>query len=133
MGILDNALFGAPKATGDVGDEVVTAREFDVTQYAKKMAVLIGVLAPAIVGGLKVIWGKDVTPAMVVAALAVTGIAILSASIVMAADMVARAMVTHAEQEKPAPEREGAPAKAGALGPGEELRVTTKERRLSRG
>lgn len=52
MGILDNALFGAPKATGDVGDEVVTAREFDVTQYAKKMAVLIGVLAPAIIAGL---------------------------------------------------------------------------------
>ena len=67
MGLLDNALFGAPKPTGEAGEEVIKAREFDITQYGKKMAVLIGVLAPAIVGGLKVIWGNDVTPAMVIA------------------------------------------------------------------
>lgn len=138
MGILDNALFGAPKASGETGEEVVTAREFDVTQYGKKMAVLIGVLAPAIVGGLKVLWGKDVTPAMVVAALGVTGIAILSASLVMAADMISRAIVTRAEHPKSTPAAGGASGGdpgdgTSKLEPGEEVKVTTKERRLSRG
>jgi hypothetical protein len=96
MGILDGALFGTPKDTtsGSAGKEVVKAREFDITQYGKKMAVLIGVLTPAIVGALKALTGKEVTDAMVIASLAVTAVGILSASFVMAVDMIARAIVT---------------------------------------
>ena len=44
MGILDNALFGARRQAGETG-EVVKAREFDVTQYGKRMAGLIGLFS----------------------------------------------------------------------------------------
>lgn len=134
MGLLDNAVFGAPKATGKPGEEVITAREFDITQYGKKMAVLLGVLAPAIVGALKVIWGKDVTPAMVIAALAVTAVAIFSASLVMAVDMIARAIVTRqgTAATNPAP-ADAAGSSPDGPKPGEERRVETTETRVSRG
>jgi hypothetical protein len=139
LGLLDNALFGSPKPSGEAGAEVIKAREFDITQYGKKMAVLIGVLAPAIVGGLKVIWGDQVTPAMVIAALGVTAIAIFSASLVMAVDMIARALVTR--EAKPA----AAPAASNGgsgekksnspdpLEPGEKRVEKTVETSLSRG
>lgn len=137
MGLLDNALFGSPKeAAVAPGEEVVKAREFDITQYGKKMAVLIGVLTPAIVGGLKVLWGKDVTPAMVVAALGVTAVAILSASLVMAADMISRALVTRDSKPTAKPATPGGSSAGGdhdPPAPGEEVRVKTTEKRISRG
>lgn len=53
MGLLDNALFGTPQNHDqDKQDKAVApvqAPEFDVTQYAKKLAIVIGVLAPAII------------------------------------------------------------------------------------
>ncbi len=135
MGLLDNALFGAPKASGAAGDEVIKAREFDITQYGKKMAVLIGVLTPAIVGALKLFHVSEVTPAMVIAALGVTAVAIFSASLVMAVDMIARAMVT---RQPAAGSPSGSQAGGAAAGssdppkPGEEVRVKTTEKRVSR-
>ena len=115
--------------TNRTGSEVVKAREFDVTQYGKWMAGLIGVLTPAIFGALKLFKVEQVTPAMVIAALAVTAVAIFSASLVIAVDMLARAMVTR-RQLNPAPQ---APANDAAPEPGEEVRVKTKETRVSRG
>lgn len=100
MGILDNPLFGTPKASDSAGEEVVKAREFDITQYGKKMAVLIGVLVPAIVGALKLFHVKEISDAMVIASLAVTAVGILSASFVMAVDMIARALVTRRTETK---------------------------------
>ncbi len=130
MGLLDNALFGSPKPTGEAGDEVIKAREFDITQYGKKMAVLIGVLVPAIVGALKLFHVQEVSEAMVIAALGVTAVAILSASLVMAVDMIARALVTSAS--KPAAtsaasataDDDGRP---DPLKPGEKRKETTVE------
>jgi len=117
MGILDNPLFGTPQASDSTGEEVVKAREFDITQYGKKMAVLIGVLVPAIVGALKLFHVKEISDAMVIAALAVTAVGILSASFVMAVDMIARALVTR--QTGGDGEKKSAPSGAtGAAGGG---------------
>jgi hypothetical protein len=135
LGLLDNALFGSSKATGAVGDEVITAREFDITQYGKKMAVLIGVLTPAIVGALKLFHVSEVTPAMVIAALAVTAVSIFSASLVMAVDMIARAMVTRqpiAGSPSGSQAGKASPGSPDPPKPGEEVRVKTTEKRISR-
>jgi hypothetical protein len=115
------------------GTEVVKAREFDVTQYGKWMAGLIGLITPAIFGVLKLFKVEQVTTSMVIAALAVTAVAIFSASIVIAVDMLARAMVTRDSQSTPAASGGGAHGEADPPGPGEEVRVTTKEKRVSRG
>jgi hypothetical protein len=111
------------------GSEVVEAREFDITQYGKWMAALIGVITPAIFAALKLADVKEVTTSMVIASLAVTGVAILGASLVISVDMLARAIVTRNTKTDAAPS--GNPGDA-ELEPGE-TQVTTIERTVSRG
>lgn len=120
------------------GTEVVKAREFDVTQYGKWMAGLIGLITPAIFAALKLFKVEQVTTSMVIAALAVTAVAIFSASLVIAVDMLARAIVTRDAQPKtasaaPSSSQSGPGGEPKKLEPGEEVKVTTKERRFSRG
>ena len=104
MGLLDNALFGTPpNHDQDKQDKAVApvqAPEFDVTQYAKKLAIVIGVLAPAIIAALKLFNVKEVTPGIVIGALAVTAVALLSVSLIMAVDLASRAYLTRGETLK---------------------------------
>lgn len=131
MGLLDG-LFGAPKPQGGSGEELVKAREFDITQYGKRLTVLIAVLVPAIVAALKALGVKEISEAMVIASLAVTAVAIFCATLVIAVDMIARAMVTRnaaAAGNSTAGDGRGAPQPD--LKPGETR--TTKTKTVSRG
>ena len=89
-------LFGTPPDHKEEkkDHEIVKAPEFDVTQYAKKLAVVLGVLAPAIVAALKVLNVKEATPGIAIGALGVTAAALLAVSLVMAVDIAARAYLT---------------------------------------
>jgi hypothetical protein len=87
------------------GDEVVTAREFDITQYVKKLGVSIGVLAGASAGALKLFKVEQITPGIVAAALGVTAVGLLGVCLVAAVDIAARAYVTAATPDPdPSPE-----------------------------
>jgi hypothetical protein len=101
MGLLDNALFGTPpnhdQDKQDTAVAPVQAPEFDVTQYVKKLAIVIGVLAPALIAALKLFNVKEVTPGIVIGALAVTAVALLSVSLIMAVDLASRAYLTRGE------------------------------------
>lgn len=100
MGILDLPIFGTPKghkAAKQSDDAIVKAPEFDVTQYAKKLAVVIGVIAPATAGALKLLKVNQITPGIAAAALGVTAAALLAASLVMAVDIAARAYLTRGQ------------------------------------
>lgn len=74
--------------------KVVTAPEFDITQYAKKLGVSIGVIAAAAASALKLFKVEQVTSGMVIAAFGLTAAALLGVSIVMAVDLAARAYLT---------------------------------------
>jgi hypothetical protein len=89
-------LFGTPPDHKEEKKEheIVEAPEFDVTQYAKKLAVVLGVLAPAIVGLLKVLNVKVATAPIAIGALGVTAAALIGVSLVMAVDIAARAYLT---------------------------------------
>ncbi len=89
-------LFGTPPDHKEEKKEheIVEAPEFDVTQYAKKLAVVLGVLAPAIAGVLKALKVEHVSSGMVIGAFGVTAAALLGVSLVMAVDIGARAYLT---------------------------------------
>jgi hypothetical protein len=91
MGLIGN-LFGTPKEheKEKVEHEVVKTPEFDITQYAKKLAVVITTLAVAGAAALK---GFDVgqTEGMVIAIFGVIAAAMLGVSVVMAVDLASRA------------------------------------------
>lgn len=74
--------------------EVVKAPEFDVTQYAKKLGVTIGVIAAATATALKLFKVEQITDVIVVGALGVTAAALLGVSFVMATDLAARAYLS---------------------------------------
>lgn len=93
-------LVGTPQAApGDTGTEVVKAKEFDITQYGKKVGLFVGAFVPVLVAALKALGVEEVTDAMVIAALGVTAVALFSVSLVMGVDMIARAIVTKAGEE----------------------------------
>jgi hypothetical protein len=73
--------------------EVVKAPEFDLTKFAKFLAVAVGILAPALAGGLNA-FGITVTPPMVVAALGVVAASFLGMSFIAAVDIAARAFLS---------------------------------------
>jgi hypothetical protein len=106
-------LFGTPKNHKQEKEEhkVVETPEFDITQYAKKLGVVIGVLTPAIAGGLKAF--KDVPPAVIVGSLGVTAAALLGIAFVSAADIAARAFLSGEgsaqKQDDDADEEPGSP------------------------
>jgi hypothetical protein len=87
-------LFGVPPQHKKEKEdhEVVTAPEFDITQYAKKLGIAIGVLVPVIAAALKA-W-KGAPTAAVVGALGVTAAALLSIALVSAVDIAARAFLS---------------------------------------
>jgi hypothetical protein len=95
-------MFGTPPdhATEKNEHKVVTAPEFDVTQYAKKLALVLGVLAPALAGVLKALKIEHVSSGMVIGAFGVTAAALLGVSVVMAVDIAARAYLTVGEAGK---------------------------------
>lgn len=67
----------------------VQAPEFDITQYAKKLGVAIGVLVPAILGALKLA-KVDVSTPIMIATLGVTAAALIGVSLAVAADILGR-------------------------------------------
>jgi hypothetical protein len=98
VGLFDNALFGTPPTqpqdSKDPAKAPVQAPEFDITQYAKKLAVVVGVIAPAILAALKLFKVDQITPGIVIGALALTAVALLSVSLVMAVDVATRGYLT---------------------------------------
>ena len=107
MGVV-GGLFGTPKKHEDEKEklEVVQAPEFDITQYAKKLAVVVGVIAPAAVGAMKLFNVKEVTPGIVIGAFGLTAAALLGVSLVMAVDLASRSYLAGVGQQRKARERE---------------------------
>jgi len=95
VGLISN-LLGTPKEHSQEKKEheVVEAPEFDLTQYAKKLGVVIGVLTPAIVGGLEALNKVKVPTAAIVGALGVTAAALLGIALVSAVDIASRAFLS---------------------------------------
>jgi hypothetical protein len=112
-------LVGTPKEyEKEKGDhEVVETPEFDITQYAKKLAVVITTLAVAGVAALK---GFDVaqTEGMVIAIFGVIAAAMLGVSAVMAVDLAARAYLAGAgaAQKKEKEKKDGGAEPGGGDG-----------------
>jgi hypothetical protein len=73
----------------DPGKALIQAPEFDITQYAKKLGVVVGVLVPAVLGALKAA-NVDVSTPIMIATLGVTAAALLGVSFVVAADILGR-------------------------------------------
>ena len=74
--------------------EVVKAREFDLTKFAKLLGGGIAVLAPAVAGGLEAFKKVEVPTPVTVAALGVTAVALLGIAFVSAVDIAARAFLS---------------------------------------
>jgi hypothetical protein len=74
--------------------EVVETPEFDITQYAKKLGVTIGILVPAVTGGLEAFQKIEMPTAVIVGALGVTAAALLGIAFVSAVDIAARAFLS---------------------------------------
>jgi hypothetical protein len=89
-------IFGTPPKHKEEKKEhkVVVTPEFDLTQYAKKLGLAIGVLVPAIAGGLELFNKLKVPTAVIVAALGVTAAALLGIAFVSAVDIAARAFLS---------------------------------------
>jgi plastocyanin len=116
MGILDFSVFGTPKehASEKKEIEVVKAPEFDATQYAKKLGVIVGVVTGATAAALKLFNVSDVSSGMVIGALGVTAAALLGVCLVTAVDIASRAYLTGTEAgEKAAAAKEGGDAGSG--------------------
>lgn len=96
MGLISN-LVGTPKEHENEkkDHEVVKAPEFDITQYAKKLGITVGIIVAAVVAALKAANVEEMTdPAVLVGVLAVVAAALLSVSFVMAVDLASRAYLT---------------------------------------
>jgi hypothetical protein len=90
-------IFGTPPNHPDEKEnqEVVEAPEFDITQYAKKLGVSVGVLLGAVIAALKAAGVEEVTqPAVLVGALGVVAAGAIGTSFVMAIDLAARAFLS---------------------------------------
>jgi hypothetical protein len=120
MVTLDSRVFGTPKdlKKEQQENEVVKAPEFDITQYAKKLGVVVGVISPAVVAALKSFGVNDITTPVVVAALGVTAVALFSASVVMAVDLAARAYLTRGEPKEKGKTEPGSESGHSASGQG---------------
>jgi hypothetical protein len=113
-------LFGTPPDHKEEKKEheIVEAPEFDVTQYAKKLAVVLGVLAPALAGVLKALKVEHVSSGMVIGAFGVTAAALLGASLVMAVDIGARAYLTIGKKGEESAKSGGAKGELVTAAPG---------------
>lgn len=77
------------KDKADPKKATVQTPEFDITQYAKKLGVAVGVLVPAILGVLKLA-KVDVSTPIMIATLGVTAAALIGVSLAVAADILGR-------------------------------------------
>lgn len=95
MGLIKKIFGTPPKHQEEKKEhEVVETPEFDITQYAKKLGLAIGVLVPAIVGGLEAFNKLKVPTPVIVGALGVTAAALLGIAFVSAVDIAARAFLS---------------------------------------
>lgn len=110
-------LVGTPTEHTDEKKEgaVVKAPEFDITQYAKKLALGIPVFVGGTVAALDEFTELQQTEALAIGAIGLTAIALLAVSLVMAVDLAARAYLAG----------EGSAAKKEEKGKGEETRSET--------
>jgi hypothetical protein len=94
LGKLLGPIVGAPAGREDEKKDAakapIQAPEFDLTQYAKKLAIVVGVIFPAVLAALKAA-DVNVTDGIVIGGLGVTAAALIGACLVMAADLSARA------------------------------------------
>ena len=95
MGLIGN-LFGVPKKHEEEKKdlEVVKAPEFDLTQYAKKLALGIPIFVAAVVAALEEFTDVEQTEAIVIGVLGLVAVALFGVCLVMAADLAARAFIT---------------------------------------
>lgn len=93
QGVLKKVLGTPDNYTADKDDETkapIQSPPFDLTQYAKGLAVVIGVIFPAVLVALETA-KIGLSNGIVIAGLGVTGAALIAVCIVMAADIGARA------------------------------------------
>lgn len=120
-------LFGTPQnhPKEKEDNEVVEVPEFDITQYAKKLGVSVGVLLAAVVAALKAAGVEEVTqPAVLVGALGVVAAGAIGTSFVMAIDLAARAYLTGegaARKKKKQADDDAVSGNGGNGGPGGDL------------
>lgn len=113
-------IFGTPKDHGEEKktNEVVTAPEFDITQYAKKLGIIIGPLVAAVLGALK---AADIvnSDAIVVAAIGLAAVALFGICLISSVDLAARAYLTAsgatANETADSPDSDIVPAPRGML------------------
>lgn len=89
------------KEKEDPKKATVQAPEFDITQYAKKLGVAVGVFIPAVLGVLKAAQVDISTPIMI-ATLGVTAAALLGVSLAVAADILGRVYADRSSKWGPA-------------------------------
>lgn len=138
MGLLSNPLFGTPRKHSDEKQdhEVVKTPEFDITQYAKKLGLGIGILLAAAIAALKAAKVEEVTdPVVLVGVLGVTAAGLLGMSLVMAIDIASRAFLSGEGSAKESKEKEGergqaVGSKAIAMPPGTLVWLQGDERPL---
>jgi hypothetical protein len=123
MGLLDSPIFGTPpEHTTEKREEggknlAVKAPEFDVTQYVKKLSVVMATLAAGAAGVLKAIEGTDTPPGILAACLGVVAVGILGVCLISAVDIAARAYVTRGQNESSDEAATPPDKKADAQGP----------------
>lgn len=121
MGFLSNPLFGTPKdhAEKKAELEVVKLPEFDITQYGKKLGLILPGFLGAGAGALAVFEDKDISDPVIVGLLALAAAMLLGTSFVMAVDVAARAYLTGggAAKEKEKKEKGGANGEADTDSP----------------
>jgi hypothetical protein len=130
MANLDSKIFGTPDGHAEAKkgpDTLVTAPEFDVTQYAKKLAVIVGVIFPAAIAAAKAA-KVDITSDIVVAGFVVTAAALIAVSVVMAVDVGARAYATAHAGSKADASDSSASAAAGPVAAPPGMKVWLKDR-----
>jgi hypothetical protein len=122
MGLIGN-LFGTPKEheKEKVEHEVVKTPEFDITQYAKKLALGIPLLVGAIVAALDQFTNVEQTEGIVIGVIGLVAAALLGASLVMAVDLAARAYLTGAGAAEKAEKDSAGKSGDGDPPPGSEL------------
>ncbi len=86
-------LVGTPKDHKEEKEKakVVTTPEFDVTQYAKKLALGIPVVVAGTVAALEEFTNVEQTEGIVIGVIGLAAAALIGASLVMAVDVAARA------------------------------------------
>jgi hypothetical protein len=120
MGLIGN-VFGVPKKHEEEKKEheVVRLPEFDITQYGKKLGLIVGTVVAAAFTAMEVAGVEEVTEGMVIASLGVAAAALLGICLLMATDLVARAYITASgAAEEPAAEDPPTGSEVVATSPG---------------